>query len=472
MNGKLLRALALAVLLSEPGRAGDLEDFYRDLVVSVDDALYSGTLEADLDAGMDYTDTAFFTGTFDPGSALGNLSNAAFSQFQQFPIGSTVAGFTYDFDPNLAIFVRSTQGLGPVLAERAQTNGRGKLNISVAYSRIEFDVFEGHDLDDIDVKLNGSETAVVDAGNILDTGVDVAGMENPNPAIQVLASGDITLQPGQPLQFVFDDDTVFLGEVGENLIFFSFNNESGVPNSAFGTYTLTPDLPTVLLDAEINVDLYAVFANYGVTDWLDVGIVFPILTVDLQGDVTASGTFDPDQFPAALVPVTTRASDSDRKTGIGDVILRGKAKLFETEYADMAARLDVSLPTGDEDNLFGRGHAAVFGQAIFSEQFGRFSPHVNLGLFIDTEDSDQSQIRYAAGVDVRVHERVTIAGDFIGSRDLDSDGVGDTQIGAAAGLKVNVWRRLILSGNALIRLNNQGLRSDVIPSGAIEYTFF
>jgi len=71
-----------------------------------------------------------------------------------------------------------------------------------------------------------------------------------------------------------------------------------------------------------------------------------------------------------------------------------------------------------------------------------------------------------------VHERVTIAGDFIGSRDLDSDGVGDTQIGAAAGLKVNVWRRLILSGNALIRLNNQGLRSDVIPSGAIEYTFF
>jgi hypothetical protein len=97
---------------------------------------------------------------------------------------------------------------------------------------------------------------------------------------------------------------------------------------------------------------------------------------------------------------------------------------------------------------------------------------VNLGLFIDTEDSDQSQIRYAAGLDVRVHERVTLASDFIGSRDLDSDGIGDNQIGVAGGLKVNVWRRLIVSGNALVRLNAEGLRSDVIPSGAIEYTFF
>lgn len=35
----------------------------------------------------------------------------------------------------------------------------------------------------------------------------------------------------------------------------------------------------------------------------------------------------------------------------------------------------------------------------------------------------------------------------------------------------NLWRRLVITGAAIIRLNDEGLRADVVPSFALEYTF-
>jgi hypothetical protein len=288
----------------------------------------------------------------------------------------------------------------------------------------------------------------------------------------------VALGPGESLTFRLDGTVTTPGtQVGSNLIFVNQDGfDGGPPTDSFGDYTITPEFPVVTLDGEIDVDLLALFMTYGITDWLDAGLVIPLMRIELTGQAITTGILDETAFLDDDLIVeqapTFSERDNEEEYGIGDVVLRAKARIFESEYADMAGRFDVSLPTGDEDDLFGRGHSTVFGQAIVSEQFGRFSPHVNLGVFIDSEDSDQSQIRYAAGLDVRVHERVTLASDFIGSRDLDSDGIGDNQIGVAGGLKVNVWRRLIVSGNALVRLNAEGLRSDVIPSGAIEYTFF
>jgi hypothetical protein len=476
--------LAAPLLLPATARAG-LDSFFLDLVdVQQDNVLFQANVEADLDTGTppapdDPTNTAVFFGdvAFDPNDAVGNLSSALFGQLQQFPVGSTVAGFTYEFDPNLAIFVRSTQGMGPVLAERAQTNGKGKLNVSMAYSRMSFDVFEGHELDSLRVSLDGSRPALINAGAELTVYPDLDTGSSSDTIRLVVGPDPVGLGPGDSLTFRIDGSTGTGTPVGDDLIFVISDGFDGSPPSdSFGDYTVTPEFPVVTLDGEIDVDLLALFMTYGITDWLDAGIVVPLMRIELTGQAVTTGIIDEQSFTDDMMLVeqapTFSEHDNEEKYGIGDVVLRAKARVFETEYADLAGRFDVSLPTGDEDDLFGRGHSTVFGQAIVSEQFGRFSPHVNLGLFIDTEDNDQSQIRYAAGVDVRVHERVTIAGDFIGSRDLDSDGVGDTQIAASGGLKVNVWRRLILSGNALVRLNAEGLRSDVIPSGAIEYTFF
>jgi hypothetical protein len=110
-------------------------DFFPSLVNPTEDVLFPGTI---VSLTGPETDFAAFEGFFNPGEGLTNVSSAVQSQFQNIPVGSTVAGFTYEFDPDLNVFVQSSKSLGPGLAERADTNGRFKLNISASYSHIDF----------------------------------------------------------------------------------------------------------------------------------------------------------------------------------------------------------------------------------------------------------------------------------------------------------------------------------------------
>ena len=109
---------------------------------------------------------------------------------------------------------------------------------------------------------------------------------------------------------------------------------------------------------------------------------------------------------------------------------------------------------------------------IASETFGRFSPHANLGIQVRTGRKENHQFRWTVGADVKLHERVAASVDFVGNEDLYHDGVGDTQMAIAPGIKVNPWANLVVSGAAVVRLNHQGLRADIIPSLNVEYTFF
>jgi hypothetical protein len=445
----LALAAALGLGLASPVQARHLDQVFTDLVGPVQ-AQFLGSIQGTA------SDQAVLTGVFDPTQAVSNLSSATFSQVQNLPIGSTVAGFTYQFDPNLAVFVRSTQDLGPLLAERAQTIGKGKLNVAFSYSRIEFDVFEGQSLSSLPVSLEGTQPALFASGG-------------PNPGGVSGSMGTILsfsrtrpLGPGQAIPFNLSGG----GGSGPGVVVV---DQGGLPD---GSYSVRPTYPAVFLDSSIDVDLYSLFANYGVTDWLDVGIVIPLLDVSLSGQVSTFGTVSQVAFPTPLAPPTVTPRVHASSTGIGDIIFRGKARLFETNWVDGAVRLDVSAPTGDEHDLQGRGNATVYGQGILSKTYGIVSPHLNFGFFIDTGTSFLNAFTYTAGLDVRVHPRLTLAADIVGSHDLREDGVGDDQVAVAAGVKVNPWRTLVLSGNALVRLNGAGLRSDVIPSVSLEYTFF
>ena len=109
---------------------------------------------------------------------------------------------------------------------------------------------------------------------------------------------------------------------------------------------------------------------------------------------------------------------------------------------------------------------------IASKSIGWFMPHVNLGVQIRTGGKENHQFRWAVGYDLRVHRRATVSVDFIGSEDLHHDGIGDTQMAVAPGVKINPWRNLLVTAGALIKVNHQGLRANVIPTLGVEYTFF
>ena len=65
------------------------------------------------------------------------------------PLPSPASGFTYTLDPALGVFQRTTDSFGPLLAERAETIGKGKVSFGFSYQRFTFDTVEGIDLEEL-----------------------------------------------------------------------------------------------------------------------------------------------------------------------------------------------------------------------------------------------------------------------------------------------------------------------------------
>src|SRR5512145_3034312 len=61
--------------------------------------------------------------TVDSSASINRLNEQITSQIGIFPFSSSVSGFTFAFDPSLGTFLRTTETLGPLFAERAPTLG-------------------------------------------------------------------------------------------------------------------------------------------------------------------------------------------------------------------------------------------------------------------------------------------------------------------------------------------------------------
>lgn len=253
------------------------------------------------------------------------------------------------------------------------------------------------------------------------------------------------------------------------------------------------------LDLELTTQTFSVFANYGVTDRIDIGVVVPIVHVDLNADLrfhflnsvgTRVGTFEQ----------TTAGGGS--ATGISDIVARVKYRVVDLAGGGVAAGADLRLPSGDEEDLLGiPGTQAKF-YGVFSAELGRVSPHANFGYTLSwgnelTEDATSifleppDEIGYVFGADVAVTPRVTVAGDVLGRVILDVPRLEFTDVGlgptftefsftglstlnqaiATAGVKVNVTGNLLVSGNLLMPLTDGGLRPKITPVIGVDYSF-
>jgi hypothetical protein len=332
--------------------------------------------------------------------------------------------------------------------------------VSFAYSRVEFDVFEGENLDEIDLGFTG----VVQGAS----GGNTSFIFNNGDSFMNF-SLDLPLGPGQQLSFIDSGN----GTISGAGITGSHANPDSSP-AAFTNGNVSVASVRSILDAELAVDVFAFFLNYGITDWLDVGMLVPLLNVEGSGQVTTFG------ISGAPDGVLSTSTQNEHSFGFGDLILRSKARVLTHEYVDAAVRADLTLPTGDEDDFRGYGDPAIAGTLILSKTFGIVSPHANAGLNFRTDDPDLHSFRWAVGLDVSVlHQPIgdplaslTLTADVVGEHLLRGEtDVGEDILGTAVGVKLNPWRRLVLSGNALVRLNSDGLRADVIPSVAVEYVF-
>jgi hypothetical protein len=77
---------------------------------------------------------------------FGQFSTAIVNQLVTVPLPSPASGFTYELDPTVGVFRRTTQSFGPILTERAETVGNHRVSFGFAAQHFTFDTVEGLDL--------------------------------------------------------------------------------------------------------------------------------------------------------------------------------------------------------------------------------------------------------------------------------------------------------------------------------------
>jgi hypothetical protein len=175
--------------------------------------------------------------------------------------------------------------------------------------------------------------------------------------------------------------------------------------------------------------------------------------------------------------------------------------------------LSLLLPSGDEDDLQGTGETHVTPALIVSQvMYDRLEPHVNLGIDFNADDVDRSSFAYVAGVTLQVWQPLVLMVDVIGRTEFNGLQVDETKLAAngvllnkpvaqctpeapcsgqattvsifpenftqrndivnfAFGLRYTLGESGSIYFGGVVPLNDDGFRSDFIPSGGVEYTF-
>ena len=431
---------------------------------------------------------AHFEGDFI--SSFGPINEAVGIQVSQLPIASPSSGISFVYDPALKTFSPSTEeGLGPILGQHAGTIGRNKLYVAFSFQYFDFN------------SIDGQNTAKLPA--VFQH--EVFPPPFPSPFItacpnQTGLAG--TKYAGNPC-FVRD----FIQTTNNiNLTVHQY--------ALYATYGITRHL-------DLSVEVPILNINMKMTsNAMIVQNSFAPPSANFPG-----GVFH--QFDGAIVPSCAGAkpclngtfASSGSASGIGDVLLRGKYELYHGERIGFAAGVDVRLPTGDEENFLGSGTVGVKPFGVVSYR-ARVSPHAEIGYekngksllagtFVGTPTNTKGSLPdrfvYVVGADVSIVKRLTGAFDFYGQRlfgvpqlfsnpytDLGhcSDLVcttltaGTTHpdlgvrtgadyniLNASFGLKYRLLRNLVVSGNVLVKLDDNGLRSTTVPLVGASYNF-
>jgi hypothetical protein len=337
------------------------------------------------------------------------LNSAIASSTGTFSFNSTFTGIS--FDVATGVPVETQDSLGPLLAESATTLGKGKIDLAFGISHFEYDRIDGQELDNFVLDFPHEDCC------------------SPQASL-----GGALRPPADGVRTDFENDVV-----------------------------------RVMIDIDLEYDVFAFFANYGLTELWDVGIVVPVITAKASARAHAevaaiSGSNVHSFFGQNELQ---DSSTSGSKTGIGDVIVRTKYNIIRDQggIPDLAVLAQVTAPTGDEENLLGTGETRYRAGLIASKRYGAFGPHLNVAYEMSTGEDAEDNLTYAAGFDVRVSENLTAGVDLLGRHYPDQEAIDNTVLDAALSAKWNPFKGMNAPLNAFVIVpvnKDHGLRSDLI----------
>jgi outer membrane putative beta-barrel porin/alpha-amylase len=246
---------------------------------------------------------------------------------------------------------------------------------------------------------------------------------------------------------------------------------------------------------DLSSDTIVGFASFGVTNNFDVGIAVPWVRIALDADLGLFSASGIDLTPGGHLLVVPRTSAS----GVGDVAVFGKYHVWHRKEGGLAAEIQLRLPSGDTNSLRGTGVTRTLVSAIWS-QGGDVSPHANVGYefwsapVLISSGGDvfaKNQVNYAFGVEFQAHPRATATVDVIGRRQLHGGQIGYQTVAIgpgsidllvalpeglnvvslAPGIKWNVAGNVLVTGNLLTSLINNGLKAKLIPVVGFDWAF-
>lgn len=355
----------------------------------------------------------------------------------------------------------------------------------------------------------GEGTGVSNVGNVM---ADLVGLEVSTAPIGSSAGGfTFTFDPATraftraapSFGPMFGERAITAGEgragFGVNYIRSTYNTLDGVDiqDGSLTSVALRDGTTTLFrgtAELDIKTDTLVFFANVALNRWFDASIAVPYVSLRVDGVHTIADRI---------------AEGTASASGLGDVALRGKVRLYEADQGGVALGIDLRLPTGDPDAMLGAGVTRTLVSGIWSAAAGPIAPHASFGFEFWSEpfqvfdplqqaavDAGQHGVAYEAGIEWAAGDRLTINGEFLG-RTLNNGGrlsyqqipMGGNPFGitnasiasvdprglhrmsVSAGLKWNFAGTALLTASVLVPANDQGLRDDLTPVIGLDWGF-
>ena len=373
------------------------------------------------------------------GAVLGVFTSAIGDNIGNFPLSSTVASQTFTFVGGVP--TPTSRSFGPILSERAQTLGSGRFDVGFSYSSINFDRIRGTPMNDLRLAFIHD--------NVDPPGCDAA------------LGGDCT-DFGLPL---LEHDVIDLG-----------------------------------VDLDVRAEIYAFNATFGVRNWLDVGLAVPVVKLKISGAsearILSSNLTNIAHFfggTLAQPVLSARTISSGNTSGIGDVAARLKLRVSDGKETGIALLGEVRLPTGRKEDFLGTGETSVLGMFIASATMGDFAPHLNFGYVSRQGEGRANALQFASGFDQRLSDWATFIVDLLGEFKTDDSltfpepvtsvspfvrtidltnipNIRDNILDGSVGIKLRTEGGIVIWANALIALNDGGMRAGVVSTFGFQYT--
>jgi hypothetical protein len=363
------------------------------------------------------------------GTAFDALADAiADTAARTIPILSSSAGFTYRYNPQLEVFERSSETLGPLFIERPDTVGRGKLNVNLSFQYVDLDQYDGQDLD---------------------------ALESRDPIVaRVVAAGGLVGFTANRLRY-----------------------DLSLKNYVYGvslTYGILDDLDVNILVPIIQTDFDLGVTNQQVAVAGPDGAFAPQPGPRLAGGSAATKVGIGDlllrakyQLPrweilrsALGLQLRLPSGDQDNFQGTGDFELSPFLALATVLWGRVEPEAAFALDVNTDDVSRSQARYQVGVDADVTRRIGASVAFLGRSEFARISPAGETSFLHLTPAGLRQEPLLGVSFDRKDYLDL------------SFGVRLVVWRQIMVFANGIYALNDDGLRSSsIIPTAGVEGTF-